>query len=273
MRLLSFCASIALLTPCAAYASTCEESFAKSGSFISGQKFTASVTVAGLSPSSAIGQMRGIVVNKGYDVLATEAQEGTMLIEQGQTNKARAVPITITATPGGTVTMEAKLRAGMSAQSDGARTEMCGMLNQLKAGRAGNVAAAAGMTATGTKAALEMDALSLSHQVSKDTERNAAAIPLRYKGKTFVIKGTVKMVDKIGDEYVVLYDIPEPYREAIRLPNEAAFKTDMVCRLAQRQSVFALQLKPGKGIKLSGMFAGLDPIRHVMTMRDCRPVK
>jgi len=273
MRLSLLCAPVALLVPCVAHAATCEESFTKGGSIISGQKFTASVTVAGLSQSSAIGQVRGIVANKGYDVLATEPQEGTMLIEQAQTGKVRAFPITITATPDGTVTMEAKLRAGMSAQSDGARNELCGILNQLKSGRAGNMAAAAGMNATGTKAALEMDALSLSHQVSKDTERNAAAIPLRYKGKTFVIKGNVKMVDKVGSDWVVLYDIPEPYQEALRLPNEAAFKTDMVCRLAPGQSVYALQLKPGKGIKLSGMFDDFDPNRHVMHIRDCRPVK
>lgn len=271
MRLSLFCAPVALLVPSFAHAATCEDSFVKSGSIISGQKFTASVTVPDLTPASAVGQMRGIVVGKGYDVLATEPEEGTMLIEQGQTNKVRAFPITITATPDGTVKMEAKLRAGMSAQSDGARSELCGMLNQLKGGRAGRTAASAGMTATGTKAALEMDAMSFSHQVSKDTERNAAAIPLRYKDKTIVLKGTVKMIDKVGDGYAVLYDIPEPYQEALRLPNEAAFKTDMVCRLARGQSVYALQLKPGKGIKLSGVFDDFDPIRHVLSLRDCRP--
>jgi len=273
MRLSLLFAPVAMLAPSLGHAATCEESFTKSGSIISGQKFNASVTLADLTPASAIGQMHGIVVGKGYDVLATEAEEGTMLIEQPQTGKVRAFPITITATPDGTVRMEAKLRAGMSAAADGARNEMCGMLNQLKGGKAGRAAATTGMTATGTKAAFEIDALALSHQVSKDTERNAAAIPLRYKDKTFVIKGTVKSIDKFGDSYVVLYDIPEPYEELIRLPNAAAFKTDLVCRLARGQSVYALQLKPGKGIRLTGVYDAFDPIRHVLALRDCRPAK
>lgn len=261
----------ALLMPSLAHAASCEETFTKSGSIISGQKFEASVTVPDLTPSSAIGQMHGIVADKGYDILATEAEEGTMLIEQPQTGKARAFPITITATSGGTVKMEAKLRAGMSAGAEGAKTEMCGMLNRLQGGKAGRAAATSGMAATGNKAALEIDALALSHQISKDTERNAAAIPLRYQGKTFVIKGTVKMVDKVGEGYVVLYDIPHPYQEAIRLPNEAAFKTDIVCRMARGQSVYALQLKPGKGIRLSGVYASFDQIQHVLVLQDCRP--
>lgn len=273
MRLSCICVPIALLVPALAHAGTCEESFTKSGSFISGQKFAASVTLPGLTPASAIGQMRGIVVGKGYDVLAAEPEDGSMLIEQPQTGKVRAFPITITATPDGNVRMEAKLRAGMSAPSEPAKAEMCGMLNQLKTGRAGTAAASAGMNAAGNKAPLDMDALSISHQISKDTQRNAAAIPLRYKDKTFIVSGTVKSIDKMDDAYVVTYDIPEPYNETIRLPGTAPFKTDIFCRLAKGQSVFALQLKPGKRIKLSGVYANFNPNAHGLLLENCRPVK
>lgn len=273
MRPTSFCIPIALLVPTFAHAGTCEESFTKGGSVLSGQKFAASVTLPGLKPASAIGQMRGIVVAKGYDVLAAEPEEGSMLFEQTQTKKARAFPLTVTATPDGTVRMEAKLRAGMTVPSEAAKTEMCEMLGQLKTGKAGTVAASAGMTAAGNNTALDMDALSISHQISKDTLRNAAAIPLRYKDKTFIVSGRVKSMDKLGDAYVVTYDIPEPYNEAIRLPGAAPFKTDIFCRLAKGQSVFALQLKPGAKIKLSGVYANFDPIRHGLALENCRPVK
>jgi hypothetical protein len=273
MRLSCLFVPIALLVPAAAHAGACEDSFTKGGSILSGQKFAASVTLPGLKPASAIGQMRGIVVAKGYDVLAAEPEEGSMLIEQAQTRKARAFPITVTATPDGKVLMEAKLRAGMSAPSEAAKEEMCGMLAQLKTGKAGTAAASTGMTAAGNKTALDMDALSISHQISKDTQRNAAAIPLRYKGKTFIVSGTVKSIDKLDDAYVVTYDIPEPYNEAIRLPGAAPFKTDIFCRLAKGQSVFALQLKPGKRIKLSGIYANFNPTAHGLLLEDCRPVK
>ena len=42
------------------------------------------VTVADLPPAVAIGQMRGIVAAKGYDIMADEAEYGSMLIEQAR---------------------------------------------------------------------------------------------------------------------------------------------------------------------------------------------
>ena len=109
--------------------------------------FTAAVTVADLPPPVAIRQMRGIVAAKGYDIMADEADYGTMLIEQPMTGKARAFPITINATQTGgigTVVMEAKLRAGQTTKADLAMAEMCAMLNQVKGGKAGVAAARAG---------------------------------------------------------------------------------------------------------------------------------
>jgi hypothetical protein len=276
MRGTLFAFSSVVLLPAAAQAATCESSFNKSGNPITGLHYTASVALPDLKPASAIGQMRGIAVGKGYDVLAAEAEDGSMLIEQPQTSKARAFPITITATDDngvGTVQMDAKLRAGMMTSSDAAKTEMCAMLNQIKPGKAGALAASNGMNATGTSAPLALSALSLSHQISKDTERNAPAVPLRYQNKTFVVDGRVKYVTKDGDVFRVGFDVPQPYEEALRLPNEAPFKTDIVCLMAKGQSVYALQLKPDKAIKLSGTYADFSEIKHVLWIKDCRPVK
>jgi hypothetical protein len=266
-------ALVFILAPSIAHAATCEESFTKTGSIISGQKFGASVTVPDLSPSSAIGQLRGIVIMKNYDVMAAEPEDGSMLIEQPQTAKARAFPITITASPDGTVRMDAKLPIGMTANADSAKNEFCGMLNRLKGGGAGNAAAATGIAAVATKAPLELDSLSLSHQISKDTQRNPAAAAVRYQGKSFIVSGTVKSVDKVGDSFVVSYDIPEPYQELLRLPNTAPFKTDLVCRLAPSQTVFALQLRPGKNIKLTGDYENFDPIGHLLVLQNCHSVR
>jgi hypothetical protein len=263
---------------CLPYAAqaTCEATFAKGGSPIGGLRFNASVEVPDLTPPSAIGQMRGIAVAKGYDVLVAEAEDGSMLIEQPQTGKARAFPITITATAEGargTVQMEAKLRAGMLVSSDAAKAEMCSMLNQLKGGKAGLAAASSGMKAVGASAPLAISALAFSHQVSKDTERNAAAVPLRYTGKVFIIDGTVDYVTKDGDAYRVAYKIPHPHEEILRLPNTAPFKTDIMCMMAKGQAAYTLQLKPGKSIKLIGTFDDFNETRHVLWMKDCRPAK
>lgn len=274
MRIRHILALTVFCAPFSAQAMTCEATFSKSGSPLGGLRFKASIEVPDLTPASAIGQMRGIAVSKGYDVLVAEAEDGSMLIEQPQTGKARAFPITITATDArgqGTVDMEAKLRAGMMVGSDAAKAEMCGMLNQLKGGKAGLAAASSGMKAVGAAAPLAISALAFSHQISKDTERNAPAVPLRYTGKTFIIDGTVDYVTKDGTAYRVAYRIPHPHEEVLRLPNAAPFKTDIMCMMAKGQAAYTLQLKPGKSIKLVGTFDEFSETRHVAWMKDCRP--
>lgn len=263
-----------LLTAGTANAATCEEAFVKKGNPITGLRFTAAVTVADLPPAVAIGQMRGLVAAKGYDIMADEAEYGSMLIEQPMTGGARAFPIQITATQTGgigTVVMEAKLRAGQSVGGDAAKTEMCGILNEIKGGKIGAAAAKKGATATTVAAApVKISALGFSQQVSKDTERNAAGVLTRYKGKQFTIDGQVAYVTKDGKDFRVGYKIPEPWEQAIRLPNQAPFKTDIVCYMAPGQAAFSLQLKPDKSIKLTGTVEDFDEYKHVIWLKDCR---
>lgn len=277
-RLAAALAPAALLfTAGTANAATCEEAFVKKGNAITGLRFSGAVTVADLPPTVAIGQMRGLVAAKGYDIMADEAEYGSMLIEQPMTGTVRAFPIQITATQTGgigTVVMEAKLRAGQTVKSDAAMAEMCGILNQIKGGKAGAAAAKKGATATTVAAApVKMNSLSFSQQVSKDTERNAAGILTRYKGKQFTIDGLVGYVTKDGKDFRVGYKIPDPWEQAIRLPNQAPFKTDIVCYMAPGQAAFSLQLKPDKSIKLTGTVEDFDEYKHVIWLKDCRPAQ
>ena len=264
-----------MLLPSMANAATCEESFVKKGSLISGLKFTATVSVPDLTPVSAIQQLRGIVAAKGYDIMADEAEYGSMLIEQPMTGKARAFPIQITATNEakvGTVVMQANLRSTMIVKEADAKTELCGMLNQLKGGKAGLALAAKGKSAQTVQAGpLAMSALAFSHQVSKDTERNPAGVLTRYKGKSYTIDGTVSYVTKDGDKFRIGYDVPNPWEEVIRLPNIAPFKTDIVCYMAPGQAAYSLQLKPKKSIKLTGIVEDFDEYKHIVWLKDCRP--
>lgn len=268
---------LAALVPGTAYAGTCEDTFTKKGNEISGIRFIATTVVPDMSPKVAIQQLRGIVAGKGYDIITEEAEFGSMLIEQPMTGKARAFPIEITATQAsgmGTVVMEAKLRATMSVKKELAMAEMCGMLNQLKGGKAGLAAAKAGAGATTTQAApVKMSALAFSHQVSKDTERNASTVLTRYKGKQFTIDGTVSYVTKDPNGNRIGYDVPDPWNEVIRLPNTAPFKTDIVCYMAPGTAAFTAQLKPKKLIKLTGTVEDFDEYKHVIWLKDCRPAQ
>lgn len=271
----AFLAFSAFAVPAVANAGTCEDSFTKKGSEISGIRFVATTVVPDMSPKVAIQQLRGIVAAKGYDIITEEAEFGSMLIEQPMTGKARAFPIEITATQTsgiGTVVMEAKLRAAMSVKKELAMAEMCGMLNQLKGGKAGIAAAKAGAGASTVQAApVAMSALAFSHQVSKDTERNASTVLTRYKGKQFTIDGTVSYVTKDPNGNRIGYDVPNPWEEVIRLPNIAPFKTDIVCYMAPGTAAYTAQLKPKKSIKLTGTVEDFDEYKHVIWLKDCRP--
>jgi hypothetical protein len=263
--------------PVMAQAGQCEDTFVKKGAVIGGLKFTAMISVPDLTPSSAIYQMKGIALGRGYDVLTEEAADGSMLIEQAQTGKARSFPIIVTATTAGktgTVTLQANLRGGMMTKEEAAKTELCAMLNMLKGGKAGQALAAKGRTATGGGAApVKISALGLSQQLSKEKERNAAAIPLRYKGKSFTIDGSVDYVTKDGDSYRVAYKIMEPYEQAIRLPGQADFKTDISCLMAKGQAAYALTLKPRKSIKLTGTYSSYREYPPIMWLENCRPAQ
>jgi len=268
-------AALALATPSLAHAGQCEDSFVKKGSIISGMRFTATVSVADLPPDVAINQIRGIVASRGYDIIASEPAAGALLIEQSVTQNACAFPIEINATSSGgtgTVVMEAKLRAGQSTKAELAMAEMCGVLNQVKGGKAGRLAAAGGAAAQTQQAApIAMTAQSFSSQISKDAERNAAAIPQRYRNKQFTLSGTVEYVTQDGPSLRVAFEIMQPHEMALRLPGMASTLSEVSCLMAPGTSVFAMQLKPKKSVKLTGTFYEYSELRDVTWFKDCRP--
>ncbi len=264
-------------TPGLALAGTCEDTFEKRGSGVSGLRFVATTSLADLPPDVAINQLRGIVARRGYDIIASEPAAGALLIEQPMTGKARAFPIEINATQtGGTgaVRMEAKLRAGVFAPEDGARKEMCSVLAELKGGKAGRTAAASGAkTMTIQAAPIAISAQSLSQQIAKDIERNPLAVKARYANKRYTLSGTVERVAMDGKDMRVWFEIMEPHELVLQLPNAPKFHMAMGCALAPGQSVFAMQLKPKRSVKLTGTYDGHDDSRNVVWLKDCTPVK
>lgn len=265
----------ALGAPSLAHAGQCEDSFTKQGSFISGLRFKASVSLPDLPPEVAINQMRGLVAARGYDIIAAEPSAGALLIEQSVSEKARAFPIEINATQSGgvgIVTMEAKLRATMSTKAELAKAELCGVLNQLKGGKAGRLAAAGGARAETQQAApIAMSAQMFSQQISKDAERNVAAINQRYKNKQFTLSGEVSYINPDGNQLRVAYKILQPHEMAIRLPGMASTLSEVSCLMAAGTSVYTMQLKPGKQVKLTGTFYDYSDIKDVTWFQNCRP--
>lgn len=267
----------ALLGSAPALASTCDATFAKKGNPITGLKYTALQSVNDLTAANAINQLRGIVLAKGYDVLATEAEAGSMLIEQPQTADRRSFQIVATATTEGRVTtvqLRASLRAGQFTKDEAVRSEMCNVLALLQGGKSGIAAANRGREAAqGGGAPTAMTAQALSQRLSAEFDKNAETIPLRYKGRSFTLSGRVAYVRKDGDTYRVQFEIIDPSDMVLKLPGQSTSKTDIGCLMAKGQSVYALTLKPKASVKLTGTYHNYRDIPYppIMWLSECRP--
>ena len=253
----------------------CEQTFRKSGNPLTGLRFHAERSVAGLSPESAIGQLRGIVIAKGYTVMTAEPEAGTMLIEQPMTGKARGFPIEIgvTQTAGqGTVRMEARLRATMGVKEAIARTEMCAILAQLQGGKAGQALAQQGRAAAAPPAApIRMSVLRFASQVGGEAQQGSALIEPRYKGRVFTLYGPVEAVSKAGDGYRVDFRLVDNMLASL-VPG-SGYRVEVACLLASGQSTFALTLKPDRRVELTGVFDRFDLTRSTVWLRDCTPAR
>lgn len=267
-------AGLLSLAPTVVFAGQCEDSFSKAGNMITGQRFSARVTVPDLSPASAIQQLRGIVVAKQYQVITDDPESGAMLFEQAMQNGARGFPLTASAVSdgkSGTVTIEAKLKRGMSAQDNEAKTQLCSLLAQLKGGKAGAQAAAKGKSATNkAQPALKMSVLAFSNTILNDWDKNKAAVVPRYKGRSFIIHGRVDSVYPNSDgSYSVYYEKIDPMSLPIVLPGQQRDHVQVICRVPKSQSTFALTLKTNARITLQGVFDDFNYPRIWLT--DCKP--
>lgn len=276
------CAALAIalmaVAPTVAQAGTCEETFQKKGNPITGLSFTAQTSVADMPADIAIKQLERVATQRGYIIIASEPAGGELLMEQPRSEKARGFPVTANATiaPGGvgTVQVVAKLPAGMGVKSELVKAEMCGMLALLKGGKEGRLAAK-GPVGSGVAAAapVSLSAQEFSQQISKDAERNALLIPQRYKDRRFTLSGQVAYVVKDGDRYRIAFKILQPHELAIRLPNMAKNLAEVSCLMAPGNSVYVMQLKPGKTVKLTGKFQEYSEYKNVVWFTDCVPVK
>ncbi len=257
----------------AANAATCEDSFVKKGSIVTGLRFVATTTVPGMSAASAVGQLNGIVAAKGYTILAAEPASGAMLIEPPPTGKSRPFPIEVAADAAGSVRMEARLRAGMGIPDAAAKAEMCGILTQLKGGKAGEALAAKGLGATSAPGApVRMSVLRFSQDITGQADKNNAAAQQRYQNRKFTLYGPVAYVGPVGDTYRVEWKLLSNVLTDI-VPGRASAGYSVNCVLAKGQGVYALQLKPDKHVELTGTFDRLDYGMSLVWLKDCRPVK
>ncbi|TGR46197.1 hypothetical protein EN794_034790 [Mesorhizobium sp. M00.F.Ca.ET.151.01.1.1] len=244
-----------------AIADTCESNFQKKGNPLVGTQFTASVTHKDLTVASAIGQMRAIAKSANLDVLSVDEEGGSMLIEEPESKLKRTIPMIINATSQGgvgTVGMVAKINKGAIAQASGVRDEMCKLLNQIRPGKAGQLAARAEPRVS----TIAIDASQLSFQLRNQHLDNPAAIEPRYKGKAYAITGRIVNVLRIGGSYIAGFDV-----SSSRVDYE---RVSISCSFASNQTAYALALRPREKVTLTGVVDGYDQISRGLLLKDCR---
>lgn len=263
-------AGAALATASGAQATTCEESFARTGSALSATTYTATQTVADLTVSDAVAQMRGIAVAENYDILEEDREGGSMLIEQRRTNTRRAIPILIAVTRNGGTTdilMTIRTPTGVFAGQNAMRAEMCRVLGQLRGGAEGRRLAAQNGRAVAANVPTVVTAESLSNEFARAETVNAAVIPSRYQNRSWTVRGRLANVERRSGGWLVTYDIPAPILHGPLMGPD--FSIRLTCDLAANQHAWALTLRRGQTIRLTGQFADYDPDYHHLSLAQC----
>ncbi len=258
--------------PSLAHAGTCEDSFTKKGSPISGIKYRAEITVDGVTPENALKQFRGAASARGYDILADESGSGTLLIEKPKTfgsPEEKTFVRALSFGTGSTITMDTKLKSGTFSSSKEVIFEYCGLLNSIKGGKAGIAAARQGQYSVSAAPPRSVDAALLTQEIAEEGEKNAAAVNARYEGKVFIIKGYLDRVSTVTNKNIVYYKTPYSTNELVFHSGKYRRLPSISCEAAAGQSSYILSLNEGGRLKMQGTFYKYDHLGRRFVLKDC----
>lgn len=274
---LSALALCALSLPAVAMADECEANFKKSGNPIVMTTYSSAVTVPNLSTGDALSQMRGILVSEKMDVIAENREEGTLLVEQRQSDKARPIPTTINVNtvPAGTrIDMAIKMERGVFSKVEQIRPYMCGLLAKVKGGKEGVAAARRGAGADNTEATGNQDVFAFSRMIANEANKNAIAVNARHKGRKYTLSGRIETLMEDGEDYNLIFEVPEIRDMVIKpFPHEAQFKVNVSCLFKPDQLTTVLAMREGQKVKLTGTVMKYDSFRRVIWLENCTKAK
>lgn len=274
---LSALALCALALPAVAMADECEANFKKSGNPIVMTTYSSAVTVPNLSTGDALSQMRGILVSEKMDVIAENREEGTLLVEQRQSDKARPIPTTINVNtvPAGTrIDMAIKMERGVFSKVEQIRPYMCGLLAKVKGGKEGVAAARRGAGADNTEATGNQDVFAFSRMIANEANKNAIAVNARHKGRKYTLSGRIETLMEDGEDYNLIFEVPEIRDMVIKpFPHEAQFKVNVSCLFKPDQLTTVLAMREGQKVKLTGTVMKYDSFRRVIWLENCTKAK
>lgn len=260
-----------------AIAGECEANFRKSGNPLVMTSYSSAVTVPNLSTRDALAQMRGVMVAEKMDVMAEDADGGTLLVEQRQTGATRPIPTTITVSEvasGTRVEMLVKMERGVFSKVEQIQPYLCGLLAKVKGGKEGAAAAKKGAGATNNEATGNQDVFVFSRMIAGEANKNAIAVNARHKGRKYTLTGRIETLMEDGKDYNLIFDIPEIRDMAIKpLPFDAQFKVSVSCLFRPGQLTTVLALREGQKVTLTGTVYKYDNSRKVIWLENCTKAK
>ena len=260
-----------------ALAGECEANFKKSGNPIVMTSYSSAVTVPNLSIRDALAQMRGIMVAEKMDVMAEDAEGGTLLVEQRQDKAARPIPTTITVSEvasGTRIEMAIKMERGVFSKVEQIQPYMCGLFAKVKGGKEGVTAAKKGAGAANNEATGNQDVFMFSRMIAGEANKNAIAVNARHKGRKYTLTGRIETLMEDGEDYNLIFDIPEISEMTLKpLPFDAQFKVSVSCLFRPNQLTTVLALREGQKVTLTGTVYKYDNFRKVIWLENCTKAK
>lgn len=260
-----------------ALAGECEANFKKSGNPIVMTSYSSAVTVPNLSTRDALAQMRGIMVAEKMDVMAEDAEGGTLLVEQRQDKAARPIPTTITVSEvasGTRIEMAIKMERGVFSKVEQIQPYMCGLFAKVKGGKEGVAAAKKGAGAANNEATGNQDVFMFSRMIAGEANKNAIAVNARHKGRKYTLTGRIETLMEDGEDYNLIFDILEISEMTLKpLPFDAQFKVSVSCLFRPNQLTTVLAMREGQKVTLTGTVYKYDNFRKVIWLENCTKAK
>ena len=260
-----------------AFAGECEANFKKSGNPLVMTTYTSAVTVPNLGTRDALAQMRGILVAEKMDVMADDPDGGTLLVEQRQDKAARPIPTTITVSEvasGTRIEMAVKMERGVFSKVEQIQPYMCGLFAKVKGGKEGVAAAKKGAGASNNEATGNQDVYLFSRMIAREADKNAIAVNARHKGRKYTLTGRIETLMEDGEDYNLIFDIPEVGDTALpNLPFDAKFKVSVSCLFRPNQLTTVLAMREGQKVTLTGTVYKYDNFRKVIWLENCTKAK
>ena len=135
-------------------------------------------------------------------------------------------------------------------------------------------AARKGAGATNTEATGNQDVFLFSRMIAREADKNAIAVNARHKGRKYTLTGRIDTLMEDGEDYNLVFDIPEISEMALKpLPFDAQFRVGVSCLFKPNQLATVLAMREGQKVTLTGTVYKYDSFRKVIWLENCTKAK